>query len=323
MLVLAERRELKFGNGVFLRTPILVPSFSSRIPKIEKIFRATEEFIDGPLLISAYDIGRGHLNAPFDVGSAVFLDSGGYEASSDSDLSDVGTQPAREDDWTQTEHAEILASWTSKAPVIVISYDHPKLRHALAKQIASAAELVLPDHALREILIKPETEGQHFVQVDSVRENVHALSKFDVIGFTEKEIGNSVLERMQNVASIRLALNKAGIGSPIHVFGSLDTITTLFYFVAGADIFDGLTWLRYAFKEGRTLYRQDFGITDLGIAQKFPRVEALCWARNYQYMKEMELEMRRFLKEHDFTVFKHHGELLRTAFQTIEEEMRA
>jgi hypothetical protein len=322
LLVLAERRELRFGSGVILRTPILVPSFSSRIPKIEKIFRASEEFVDGPLLISAYDIKRGHLNAPFEVGSAVFLDSGGYEASSDSDLSDVGTQPARNPDWTQTEHSEVLANWTSKAPVIVISYDHPKLRHTLAKQIASATGLVLPDGALREILIKPETEGQHFVQVNSVRENVHALSKFDVIGFTEKEIGNSVLERMQNIANIRLALNKAGIGSPIHVFGSLDTITTLFYFVAGADIFDGLTWLRYAFKEGRTLYRQDFGITDLGIALKFPRVEALCWARNYQYMKEMELEMRRFLKAHDFTVFKHHGDFLRTAFQTIEEEMR-
>ena len=55
----------------------------------------------------------------------------------------------------------------------------------------------------------------------------------------------------------------------------------------------------------------------------FRTVEALCWARNYQYMKEMELEMRRFLKEHDFTVFKYHGDLLRTAFQTVEEEMRA
>jgi hypothetical protein len=144
-----------------------------------------------------------------------------------------------------------------------------------------------------------------------------------VIGFTEKEIGNSVFERMQNIAKIRLALNKAGIVSPIHIFGSLDTVTTLFYFVTGADIFDGLTWLRYAFKDGRTLYRQDFGITDLGIGVKFPRVEALCWGRNYQYMKEMELEMRRFLKAHDFAVFRYHGDLLRSAFQSIEEEVEA
>jgi hypothetical protein len=207
-------------------------------------------------------------------------------------------------------------------PVIVISYDHPKLRCSLSKQIKAATRIVLPRNALREILIKPETEDQHFVQMESVRRNVHALSDSSVIGVTEKEIGNSVLERMQNIATIRLALNKAGIASPIHVFGSLDSITTLFYFVAGADIFDGLTWLRYAFKDGHTLYRQDFGITDLGIGAKYPRVEALCWARNYQYMKEMELEMRRFLKEHDFNVFKYHGERMREAFQSIEEEVR-
>jgi hypothetical protein len=322
LLILAERRELKFADGTSLRTPILVPSFSSRIPKIEKIFRASEEFIDGPILISAYDIKHKYLSPPFDFGNAIFLDSGGYEASSDSDLSDVSGQAAKGGEWSEGEHSEVLTNWASKVPVIVISYDHPKLRCALSRQIASAAELALPKNALKEILLKPETDDQHFVQVESVRRNVHSLSKFDVIGVTEKEMGNSVLERMENIATLRLALNKAGIGSPIHVFGSLDTITTLFYFVAGADIFDGLTWLRYAFKDGRTLYRQDFGITDLGIAAKFPRVEALCWSRNYQYMKEMEMEMRRFLKANDFKVFKNHGERLKAAFQSIEEEVR-
>jgi hypothetical protein len=67
--------------------------------------------------------------------------------------------------------------------------------------------------------------------------------------------------------------------------------------------------------QGRTLYRQDFGILDLGVAAKFPRVEALWWARNYQYVKEMELEMRRFLKSNEFKVFKHHGERLKAAFK--------
>jgi hypothetical protein len=321
--ILAERRELNFPDGTCLRTPILIPSFSSRIPKIEKIFRASEEFIDGPILISAYDVKHKHLHAPFDFGNAIFLDSGGYEASIDSDLSDVSSLPAQGKDWTEGEHLSVLAEWVSKVPAVIISYDHPKVRLPLSKQIGVAAELALPKNSLREILLKPETEGQHFVQIESIRKNIHSLSKFDVIGVTEKEIGNSVLERMQHIATMRLALNKAGIASPIHIFGSLDTVTTLFYFVAGADIFDGLTWLRYAFKDGRTLYRQDFGITDLGIGTKFPLVEALCWARNYQYMKEMVLEMRRFLKGNDFGVFKHHSEILRAAFQSVDEEVRA
>lgn len=323
MPILAERRELKFPDGTCLRTPILIPSFSSRIPKVEKIFRASEELIDGPILISAYDVKHGHLKPPFDFGNAIFLDSGGYEASIDSDLSDVSSLPAQGKDWTESEHLTVLSEWASKVPAVIISYDHPKVRLPLQQQIAAAAVLPLPKNALREILIKPETEDQHFIQVDSIRKNIHGLSKFDVIGVTEKEIGNSVLERMEHLATIRLALNKAGIVSPIHVFGSLDTITTLFYFVAGADIFDGLTWLRYAFADGRTVYRQDFGITDLGIAAKFPRVEALCWARNYQYMKEMELQMRRFLKGNDFRVFKYHGDKLKAAFQSVEEEVKA
>lgn len=323
MPILAERRELKFADGASLRTPILIPSFSSRIPKVEKIFRASEEFISGPILISAYDVRHQLLNPPFDFGNAIFLDSGGYEASIDSDLSDVSNLPPQGKDWTESEHLSVLAAWQSKVPTVIISYDHPKVRLPLPKQISAASELALPKNSLREILIKPETEAQNFIQPESIRKHIHSLSKFDVIGVTEKEIGNSVLERMQNIAIMRLALNKAGIGTPIHVFGSLDAITTLFYFVAGADIFDGLTWLRYAFKDGRTLYRQDFGITDLGIGTKFPLVEALCWARNYQYMQEMELEMRRFLKDHDFGVFKYHSQIIRAAFENVEEEMRA
>ncbi len=49
---------------------------------------------------------------------------------------------------------------------------------------------------------------------------------------------------MQNIAKLRKALDKAGLNIPLHVFGSLDTVTTPLYFLAGADIFDGLTWLR-------------------------------------------------------------------------------
>jgi hypothetical protein len=321
--ILAERRELRFPDGTCLRTPILIPSFSSRIPKVEKIFRASEEFISGPILISAYDVKHQLLNPPFDFGNAVFLDSGGYEASIDSDLSDVSSLPAQGKDWTESDHLSVLAGWESKVPAVIISYDHPKVRLPLVKQITAATEISLPKNSLREILIKPETDAQNFIQLESIRKHIHSLAKFDVIGVTEKEIGNSVLERMQDIATMRLALNKAGIRTPIHVFGSLDAITTLFYFVAGADIFDGLTWLRYAFKDGCTLYRQDFGITDLGIGTKFPLVEALCWARNYQYMKEMELEMRRFLKGHDFGVFKYHGDKLKAAFQSVDEEVRA
>jgi hypothetical protein len=70
---------------------------------------------------------------------------------------------------------------------------------------------------------------------------------------------------MQNIAKLRNALTKAGIDIPIHVFGSLDSVTTPLYFLAGADVFDGLTWLRFAFHEGQTLYKQNYGALHLGV----------------------------------------------------------
>jgi hypothetical protein len=126
---------------------------------------------------------------------------------------------------------------------------------------------------------------------------------------------------MVNIARLRMGLRRIGLETPIHVFGSLDTITTLFYFVAGADIFDGLTWLRYAFKNGQTVYRQDFGIRELGISTKAPKVEALCWSKNYGYIREMELEMRRFLGGYDFGEFQFNGDLIKNAYRSVEEEV--
>jgi hypothetical protein len=324
LLRLAEKREVKFGKKITISTPMLVPSFSSRVPEIEKPFRASEQFIDGPILISAYDVKHGLLSPPYDFGSAIFLDSGGYETSRITDLSDVGDQAPTSPAWPEEDHATLVAGWSPKVPSAVISYDHPGKRHSLEEQIRRAKNMKLSrEDIVREILLKPETTDQNFIQLDTVLESIRDLAGFGIIGITEKEVGNSVLERMVHIAKLRLALNKVGLNTPIHVFGSLDTVTTLFYFVAGADIFDGLTWLRYAFKEGRTLYRQDFGISDLGISTKAYKVDALCWSRNYTYMADMELEMKCFPTNHHFHVFKHHGELLKRACESIEAALGA
>lgn len=324
LLRLAEKREVKFGKKLTISTPMLVPSFSSRVPEIEKPFRASEQFIDGPILISAYDVKHGLLSPPYDFGSAIFLDSGGYETSRITDLSDVGDQPPTQLAWPEEAHAALIADWSPKVPSAVISYDHPSRRYSLEEQIHRAKSMKLSrEDIVREILLKPETADQNFVQVDNVLESIRELAPFSILGVTEKEVGNSVLERMVHIAQLRRALTKVGLNTPIHVFGSLDTVTTLFYFVAGADIFDGLTWLRYAFKDGRTLYRQDFGISDLGISTKAYKVDALCWSRNYTYMADMELEMKCFPTSHDFQVFKHHSELLKRACESIEAALGA
>lgn len=318
---LAQRRSIRLAGREIYRTPLLVPSFSSKgFADVGKIVEFTSGVIDGAMLVSAYDLHYKRIAPPFTYPDLIFLDSGGYEASKELDLSDYGDREHKPKAWTREMHEGQLAAWHSGiTPSVVISYDHPDERLKIPDQIKRAKKMA-PDRTdlVREILIKPEP-GQTQIPIKTLLNHVHKLDDFDVIGVTEKEIGNSILTRMQNIAALRRALTTASIDVPIHIFGSLDTITTPLYFLAGADIFDGLTWLRFAFHNGETLYKQNFGALHLGIGTKAHVIDGLCWNKNYYYIKELELEMRRFLNSHDFSVFKHHGNEFRDALESALE----
>lgn len=323
--MLAKRRALILNGQEIERTPLLIPSFSSKgFPEIDKAIRYSSGLIDGVTLVSSYDLHYGKITPPFDFSSLIFLDSGGYEASKETELSDFGDKKHKPEPWSQAMHEAQLAQWQPDVPSVLISYDHPKERIPVNEQIERAKAMAPGrDGFLREILLKPETTTQTLLQMPSIIANVHDLAGFDVIGVTEKEAGNSIIDRMKNIAELRLALNKAGMETPIHVFGSLDTITTPMYFLAGADIFDGLTWLRFAFHEGYTVYKQNYGALKYGVGTKAHVIEARCWNDNYYYMKDMELEMRRYLNSHDFATFKYHSELFRNALQSAIEAVGA
>ena len=319
--MLAKRRVLKLNGVEIERTPLLVPSFSSKgFPKVKKIIEYSSELIEGVTLVSAYDLHYGHITPPFNFPSLIFLDSGGYEASKDSDLSDFGEKDHSPKRWTQEMHEKQLALWKPAIPSILISYDHPKERLSVLGQIKRAKAMALGRTGfMREILLKPETVDQAHLQMPAIIKNARALASFDVIGVTEKELGSSILDRMKNIALLRRALGKAGLETPIHVFGSLDTVTTPMYFLAGADIFDGLTWLRFAFHEGYTVYKQNYGALQLGVSTKVDVIDGRCWNSNYSYMRDLELEMRRYLTDNDVSVFKYHKDLFGKALQSVLE----
>jgi len=321
--MLAKRRSLKLNGIEVERTPLLVPSFSSKgFPDVHKIIESCSELIEGVTLVSAYDIHYGKVRPPIDFPSLIFLDSGGYEASKDAELSDLGDREHNPKPWTKEMHEGVLAKWQSPVPSVLISYDHPKARVGFAEQIERGRTMA-PGRTdvLRELLLKPEKESQPQLHVDDLLRHVHRLADFDIIGVTEKEIGNSLVDRMKNIAKLRRALTAAGIEIPIHVFGSLDTISTPMYFLSGADIFDGLTWLRFAFHEGVTIYKHNFGALRLGVTTKAHMVDARCWHQNYYYMNELQLEMRRFLASEDFSSFKYHGDMFKTSLQSALEAL--
>lgn len=321
--MLAKRRSLKLNGVEIDRTPLLIPSFSSKgFPDVHKIIESCSELIEGVTLVSAYDLHYGKVEPPFDFPSLIFLDSGGYEASKDVELSDHGDKEHHPKEWTQDMHEGVLEKWQPSVPSVLISYDHPKARMRFVDQIERARAMA-PGRTnfLRELLLKPETEAQTLLHVDELIKHVHRFADFDIIGVTEKEIGNSLVDRMKNIAKLRRSLIKAGIDVPIHVFGSLDTISTPMYFLAGADIFDGLTWLRFAFHEGLTIYKHNFGALQLGVSTKAHMVDARCWHQNYYYMNELQLEMRRFLAAQDFSSFRYHGDMFKTALQSALEAL--
>lgn len=319
--MLAKRRTLTMNGVEIERTPLLVPSFSSKgFPDVQKIIEYSSEVIDGPTLVSAYDLHYQKIKPPFDFPSLIFLDSGGYEASKDAELSDFGERDHNPQPWSRRLHEAQVAAWHPSVQTVLISYDHPKERLSVDGQI-DRAKAMAPKavSVLRELLLKPETVGQALLPIDSVVTHARKLADFDVIGVTEKEIGNSVLSRMQNIIRLRSALEKVGLETPIHVFGSLDTISTPLYFLAGADIFDGLTWLRFAYHDGQTIYKQNFGALKIGVGAKAHVIDGTCWNNNYYYMKDLELEMRKFLVGNDFSSFKYNRELFRESLKAAME----
>jgi len=279
------------------------------------------------VLISAYDIHHGiisttHMAFP----EFIILDSGGYEASVDHDMSDLQKKVhVPIDGWNVKMHQKVLDDWAFKTPTIVVSYDNPKLRKPLDEQVARAHRLFKQyPRAIKCFLIKPEpgSKGRakpKYIDFKKILVNVELLEGFDVIGLTEKELGASTFDRMKNIAHLRKALTAANNDTPIHIFGSLDPISSPLYFLSGADIFDGLTWLRFAYSKGVAIYKHNYGALEVNIEMNDDVVNAQVWYRNYNALIEMQCQMRQFLHTKNFSAFKENEGFLRNASERLLE----
>ncbi|MBI4922093.1 MAG: hypothetical protein HY834_10110 [Devosia nanyangense] len=249
------------------------------------------------------------------------MDSGGYESTKDLDLSDTYENEYGLKSWSPEDYQEVLDQWTCESPTVFVSYDGPESKESYATQIKMAGNLRIPagPHA-KTLLLKPQSEDSRRHKMDELISACRFMDQFPVVGITEKEIGNSVLSRMSNIARLRVALDRLFDDRPIHVFGSLDTVSTFLYFLAGADIFDGLTWLRYAFVDGDTLYRHQFGM-QLPVSTNSDVVEASSWTNNYRHTRTMLLQMRKYLVDGSFAHFGKHHAAIRDAFEAMKAEL--
>ena len=284
-------------NGLEVgETPLLLPSVSSRANlEIAKILETMSGFVNGPILISAYDFYYHPNPKSLDISfpDLIFLDSGGYECNKEQDISDIGLYKPESKDWDPSKYVDLISKWSVEIPTVLISYDHPSERKPIDQQINDANDLFDgKEKFLKEILIKPETPRSLRVKSENIIKHINSLKSFDIIGFTDKELGYSLLDRMINLAKIRKALDENRIIKPIHIFGSLDPITTPLYYIAGADIFDGLSWLRFIFHDNNTYYIDSFGPKIKGIHVNIKVIWGKTISDNYDFLLRLKLDLK-------------------------------
>ncbi len=323
--MLARSREIYLPAGVVLKTPLLCPAFSSKgFPELSKITEVMREFIVGGILVSAYDVHYKNLSSnKITFPEVVLLDSGGYEARLDSDLGDVYSQEYKPKPWTQNLYAGVIKKWPRLVPTIIVSFDSPRNFLRLKDQISHAKSLRKITDLPIELLIKPESRKDATVSMENVIRHVNELRSFNAVGLTEKELGSVMLDRMTNIARLRKAMDEAKADIPIHIFGSLDTLTTPLYFISGAEIFDGLTWLKYGYYEGHTLYSQNYGsIQDSnGLIRNSKEQIFEMWKNNYYYLSKLRDQMINYARVGEFSQFRHVDSILEEAFRQLQARL--
>ena len=324
--MLARSRDLRIGSQVVGRTPLLCPSFSSKgFPDIRKILNLMSEFITESVLVSAYDIHYRKISQKkVSFPGLILLDCGGYETRLDHDLSEAYGREHKPRAWSRKHYVAVMKQWRVRTATVAVSFDSPKNFLGVRRQISEARRLQgeLPRIPVT-LLIKPDTKKNTFVSMSSAIQHVNDLRSFFAVGFTEKEIDHSLLGRMTKIAQLRRAMDSAKVDIPIHIFGSLDTMSTPLYFISGAEIFDGLTWLRFGYHEGYTMYAQNYGAIREpdGLLHKPNDKVFQMWKNNYYYLLKLKDQMINYVRTDDFSAFPYVGPRLEEAYTQLEARL--
>jgi len=310
-----------------IELPLLVPAFSSKGFELRK--RGTKpkhdyselvyeldtfgKFSSQAVLVSAYDLHFQHFDdAPeLPAGKAtdylrntqlVFIDSGGYELVPDFDTTEPRTFAYRpKKGFGRAEYEGVLRNLTTlepPLPLVVANFDFGTRRKPLEVQIKAARTLFYEfDGPLTNFILKPWRKNGTVVEPRELSPTDYAnLRDFDIIGVTEKELGQDPLERLQRVASLRKGLDDAGVTAPIHIWGGLDPIMTPLYFFAGAEIFDGVSWLRYAYSNGVAVNREVHSIlTGRGVSTSRKRNHAYASMDNLSVINNLTIALQQWL----------------------------
>jgi hypothetical protein len=335
--MLARARKLQHPLGAVVSTPLLVPSFSSKglkqyhdgpddgVSELQKVLDVAKEFLTESMLISAYDLHSKHLQPlRHSITEITLLDSGGYETSGLQDLSAPVYELPSGEAWDEKVHQALLDEWPEHVASMFISYDSEQDRLPIAAQIERARGTLSKyrRNQMVTLLLKPEAVGDQVLPVQKIVGLAQELKDFDVIGVTEKEIGRSMLERMRNITSLRVALDRCDVSAPLHVFGSLDPLAVPLFFISGAEIFDGLTWLRYGYEATGAMYRGNFAIRNIDIKRNDEFVRMKTIQDNLGFLSRLSDDLKIFVNDKDFRVFRDNEKVFQSAIDVLRTQVR-
>jgi hypothetical protein len=358
--VLARNSKIEHPLGVVVDLPRLVPAFSSKgfpflaNPKPQKrakhkskghtktgakpaaMFSETTlametvgGFIKDSILVSAYDLHHGHFNKPerfFVDKELVFLDSGGYELSPGFDQTEPVHWGTQKKPFSFDDYVKVLTKLPRNLPFVISNYDWKARKKPLQDQIILAQKLFTRfPYFLNNFIVKP-VGNRRFVDVDEIVHHAKKCFAFNVLGITEKELGCDLMERLKSLARLRLGLDRADVKVPIHVWGGLDPVLTPLYFLAGGEIFDGISWLRrYAYIDGVAAYRDSYNVLEEGIETSQAHSRALALHHNLKILRGMATAFRGFVlaKGTAFNMFGSRAEALEKAYRALVTQIPA
>lgn len=339
--MLARRTTLELPLGSTIDLPKLVPSFSSKgfpffkekgreqpFSEVTLALEAIGPFINDSILISALDLHHGFLRRPYRFyrgKELVFIDSGGYELSLDWDSTEPIQGPYRfiqelngGNTFSLADYRKILNKLPENLSFIITNFDWETRKKPIEDQIISAQELFnqFPKH-LHNFLIK--SGAKKYLDVNEIIPHIEKLRAFDSIGLTEKELGKNIIDRLKRVSKIRAAMDRENVKVPIHIWGGLDPVFTPLYFFAGAEIFDGVSWLRYAYYNGMAIYRDAYNILELGIETSLDHARGLVLNQNVTFLQQLTTSLQQFADNEgkDFDMFNRHAEVFERTYRTL------
>ena len=222
-------RRVDLGGGIVLDMPLLVPAFSSiataplphQAPPEPRPLDAACSIvhtntllfgIDEPILVSAYDIHHQLLTdwSSFHSGFAasrygrlpfVIVDCGWYEKNGvplGSSFA-AGIEPPMP--WSEADYLNTLDQLDTAVRAVAVSWDHLA---SYSEQIAHAqAMFAQRERFATSILLKVPRQYRFHNLKGLSGEDVSNLRVFDIVGVTEKELGDSVIDKLSTLASKR------------------------------------------------------------------------------------------------------------------------